>query len=71
MIPKINSAEIRRKATKPSRKKVSLFLSEEIYNEFVKSCEGTTLSVVLEELMKAFNEDYANLQLKNKSSKKK
>lgn len=57
MSPKINSKEIKNKATKPSRKKVSLFLNQAIYDEFVEKCENATISVVLEELMKAFNED--------------
>ncbi len=66
MTPKINSKEIKERATKPPRKKVSLFLSEEIYDDFVKNCEGVTLSVVLEELMKAFNEDAARSLTKAK-----
>lgn len=58
MPPKINSKEIKAKAIKPKRKKVSLFLNEDVYDKFVENCEGATLSVVLEELMKAFNEDF-------------
>lgn len=58
MPPKINSKVIKEKATKPTRKKVSLFLDEAIYDEFVENCKPAIISIVLEELMKAFNEDY-------------
>lgn len=65
MTPKINSKEIKDKATKPERQKVNLFLDKAVYSEFVENCEDATISVVLEELMKVFNED-----MKRKGSRK-
>lgn len=72
MTPKINSIAIKIKATKPKRKKVSLFLDEEIYDAFIENCEGATISVVLEELMKAFNDDIkSNMKERHRATKKK
>ncbi len=55
---KINSKEIKEKATKPERMKVNFFLDKKVYLEFKSNCDDATMAMVLEELMKAFNEDF-------------
>lgn len=56
---KINRREIlnKLKAEGRDKKKVTLYLSEALYKEFQKACDGVPASRVIEEMIKKFNEN--------------
>lgn len=56
---KINRKELlnRLKAEGKDKKKVTFYLSEGLYKEFQKACDGVPASQVIEEVMRAFIDD--------------